>query len=150
MILDRLEYADRYFELHPLFRRAFDFLRHTTLEDLAPGRHEIDGDRLYAMVAHGSGQRREEAKLEAHHKYIDIHVAIAGVDEMGWKSRALCTMPKGNYDREADAEIFVDTPDAWVAVGPGAFGIFFPRDAHAPMVGDGELHKVVVKIACDV
>ncbi|MGC8779540.1 MAG: YhcH/YjgK/YiaL family protein [Anaerolineae bacterium] len=33
-----------------------------------------------------------------------------------------------------------------MAVGPGEFAIFFPDDAHLPMISDGELHKVVMKV----
>jgi len=68
---------------------------------------------------------------------------------MGWKSRPLCETPDGDYDADKDVEFFADRPDAWTAVGAGAFAIFFPEDAHAPLVGTGELHKIVVKIAVD-
>jgi biofilm protein TabA len=36
-----------------------------------------------------------------------------------------------------------------VATPPGTFAIFFPEDAHAPMAGEGLIHKVVVKVAVD-
>ena len=150
MILDRLECADRYAGLNPYFEKAFDFLRQTRLEELAPGRNEIDGDRVYAMVLRGPGRSRDEARLEAHRKYIDIQVSLSGTDEIGWKGKSLCTEPDGDYDPGGDCELFTDTPDAWVAVGPGSFAVFFPEDAHAPMVADGELHKVVVKVACSL
>ena len=42
--------------------------------------------------------------------------------------------------------LFTDQPTAWTAVGPGEFAIFFPEDAHLPLISDGELHKVVVKV----
>ncbi|PKO59005.1 MAG: YhcH/YjgK/YiaL family protein, partial [Betaproteobacteria bacterium HGW-Betaproteobacteria-17] len=41
MILDMLAEADRYTALHPLFARAFEFLRSTDLLALAPGMHTI-------------------------------------------------------------------------------------------------------------
>ena len=52
-------------------------------------------------------------------------------------------------DAEKDVMFFADRPDAWTAVGPGAFAVYFPSDAHAPLVGSGDLHKVVVKVLAD-
>jgi len=147
MILARLEEADRYAGLHSGFAKAFAFLRRSHLPQLAPGRHEIDGDRVYAMVIQAPGRARDAAKLEAHRKYIDVQYAVAGTDEMGWKSTPACTRRESDYDVEKEVEFFADPPTAWVAVPPGHFVIFFPDDAHAPMVAEGNLHKVVVKVA---
>ncbi len=40
------------------------------------------------------------------------------------------------YDPYAFQEeaLFADQPDAWTAVGPGAFAVYFPSDAHATYV----------------
>ncbi|MEW6501319.1 MAG: YhcH/YjgK/YiaL family protein [Thermodesulfobacteriota bacterium] len=147
MILDVLENAHRYTPLHPLFAKAFAFLARPDLRELALGKYEIDGDRVYAMVDKGTGRAREEAPLEAHEKYIDIQLVLAGTDTMGWKATSRCTRPTKEYNRAKDIRFFADAPDAWVAVHPGAFVIFFPEDAHAPLVSPGELHKVIVKVA---
>jgi len=148
MILDRLEYADRYNSLHPYFAKAFSFLRQTQLDQLPSGIHEIDDKRVYALVALESGRGRKEAKLEAHQKYIDIQVPLSGTDEIGWKSRLYCSMPEGQYDEDRDCELFTDTPDSWITVSPGNFVIFFPEDAHAPLAATGRLHKIVIKVIC--
>ena len=37
-------------------------------------------------------------------------------------------------------------PDNYVTVLPGEFVVFFPDDAHAPMIGTGVVHKVVIKV----
>ena len=149
MVLDQLDQIERYRPLHHRFHKAIGFLRQGGLESLPIGRREIDGDRVYAMVCKDPARTRDEAKLEAHRRYIDIQVVLSGVDEMGWKSRPLCEKIEAEYDAEKDFELLADAPDAWTAVGPGAFAIFFPEDAHAPLVGVGELHKIVVKVAVD-
>ena len=95
------------------------------------------------------GRKREDALLEAHKKYIDIQLVLAGTDEMGWKSRSSCKQPSGEYDQETDVQIFADEPDAWLSVRRGAFAIFFPEDAHMPLISSGRLHKVVAKVAVD-
>ena len=145
MILARLEQADRYLVLHPDFPAAVAFLRGQPLIDLPQGRIEIAGS-MYAMVSRSPTRQRSEARLEAHRKYIDIQYLIAGVEEMGWSARSRCQQPHGQYDAEKDIEFFGDAPDSYVTVRPGEFVIFFPDDAHAPLIGTGEVGKVVIKV----
>lgn len=147
MIVDRLANAEDYCDMHPLFERAFAFLRRADLAQLPEGRHEIDGDRLFCLISKGPGRSRAEAPLEAHRKYIDIQYVIGGADEMGWKPTSACRTSSAAYDAEKDIEFFKDAPDAWTVVPAGSFAMFFPCDAHAPLVGTGTIHKAVLKIA---
>lgn len=146
MIIDRLENAPRYYALHPAFAEAFEYLRALT-GPLEAGRHEIDGDRLFVMAANGTGRGRDDMLIEAHQKYIDIHFTIDGVEELGWKAIQRCEQRKTEYDEAGDCELFTDQPDSINVLPPGTFGIYFPEDAHAPMIGQGEVHKAVVKVA---
>ena len=147
MILATLAEADRYGALHPLFPRAFAFLRSTDLQVLAPGKHAVDGERIFAIVEACAGRSRAEAKLECHRRYIDIQLVLEGVDEMGWKPVAECVAPATDYDAARDIRFFNDAPASWVATPPGSFCLFFPDDAHAPLVSTGSIRKVVMKIA---
>ena len=147
MIIDRLENAARYAALHPGFPAAFEFLKRAKVAELAAGRHEVDGDRLYAMVIRGPGRGRGGAKLEAHRNYIDIQYVASGTDEMGWKLASECQQSEGGYDAGKDNEHFGDEPVIWFAVPAGMFAAFFPEDAHAPMGGEGEQEKIVMKVA---
>lgn len=147
MILDVLENGRNYSGLHSGFDRAFDFLARPDLAELELGRHEVDGDNVYALVAREPGRKKEGAQLEAHEKYIDIQLVLAGNDEMGWKPTSRCKGPAGEYDPEKDFQLFDDEPDAWVMTKPGMFAVFFPGDAHMPLISSGALHKVVVKVA---
>ena len=147
MILSTLSQADRYAALHPLFPRAFEYIRNTDLKSLAPGVYPIVGDDLLAIVEHMPGRTRAEAKLECHRRYIDIQLVLEGVDEMGWKALAECHDPVSDFSAEKDIRFFHDAPATWVATPPGAFCIFFPEDAHAPLVGSGKIRKVIFKIA---
>ncbi len=149
MILDTLAQADRYLALHPLFADAFAFLRNADLGTLQPGRHPIQGERLFAIVEACAGRTRAEAKLECHRRYIDIQLVLDGVDEMGWKPAADCVDPATDYDGARDIRFFNDAPASWIATPAGSFCLFFPDDAHAPLVGAGTIRKVVVKIAVD-
>jgi YhcH/YjgK/YiaL family protein len=147
MILDTLDNGPRYAGLHAGFEAAFRFLSTADLRRLPPGRHAIDGDRVFALLSEGPGRKRSEGMLETHARYIDIQHVVDGTDEMGWKPASACVRPAVPYDPEKDIAFFGDAPDAWVAVRPGAFAVFFPEDAHLPLVSDGIVRKVVVKVS---
>ena len=146
MIVDKLSQAEKYYDMHSGFEKAFTFLRENDLSKLAVGRHEIDGDRLFCLISQGPGKTRDEAKLEAHRKYIDIQYVISGTDEMGWKPTAECTNIETEYSEGNDIEFFKDKPQTWMKVPAGSFAIFFPQDAHAPMVSNSEIRKAVIKV----
>ena len=147
MVLDILENAHRYLELNEGFTQAIEFLLRADLRQLPADKYEIDGERIFAMVSKGPGRKREGALLETHMQYIDIQLVLAGVDEMGWRSKSTCTQPTIDYDEDRDVQLFKDTPDVWLSCKSNTFAIFFPEDAHMPMISSGELHKVVVKVA---
>jgi len=149
MILDRLANADLYAPLHPLFAAAFRFLRETDFTKLPDGEHEIDGRRLYVSVASAQGRGRAGAKLEAHRRYIDIQVAIAGCDEIGLKPVADCRDVELAYDEGHDASLFRDRPENWISLPSGSFAVFFPDDGHAPLAVAGPVRKAVVKALVD-
>jgi YhcH/YjgK/YiaL family protein len=149
MIFSTLSQSDRYAALHPLFPRAFEYIRNTDLLSLAPGVYHIVGDDLFAIVEHMPGRTRAEAKLECHRRYIDIQLVLEGVDEMGWKSLADCHDPVSDHSVEKDIRFFHDAPATWIAVPPDHFCIFFPEDAHAPLVATGNIRKVIFKIAVE-
>ncbi|MGA7749796.1 MAG: YhcH/YjgK/YiaL family protein [Gallionella sp.] len=147
MIFSTLSQSDRYAALHPLFPRAFEYIRNTDLHVLSPGHYPIFGEYLFVIVEHVPGRTRKMAKLEVHRRYIDIQLVLEGVDEMGWKPLADCREPVGDYSAEKDIRFFCDAPAAWIATPPGLFCIFFPEDAHAPLVSTGSIRKAVFKIA---
>ncbi len=147
MIFDILGNIQNYVDMHEHFAKAFAFLERDDLAELAEGRHEIDGENVYAMVATGRGRDRADALLEVHDRYIDVQYVLAGVDEMGWKARFACVDSAEVYDERKDVAFYSDEPDAWLSTKPGSFAIFFPEDAHMPMISPGRLHKVVVKVA---
>ena len=147
MIFSTFSQSDRYAALHPLFPRAFEYIRNTELNLLTPGCYPIIGDDLFVIVEHMPGRTRAEAKLECHRRYIDIQLVLEGVDEMGWKALADCHKPVSDYNAEKDIRFFHDTPATWVATPPGTFCIFFPDDAHAPLVATENIRKLIFKIA---
>jgi biofilm protein TabA len=146
MILDSLSDYHRYVGIHPAFAQAFHFLVYSNPGSLGPGRHPLDGERMYVSVDHRDGRGRDGARLEAHRKFIDIQLTIDGPEEIGWVPLASCR-PDGAFDEAKDIGFFANRPDTWLSVPTGRFAIFFPTDAHAPLAGRGMLKKAIVKVA---
>jgi YhcH/YjgK/YiaL family protein len=149
MILDILDNADRYVELNTRFQAAMNFLRRSDLGELPTGRMEIDGNGLYAVVIKGPGRSPMDALIETHDRYIDIQYLISGDETIGWKARRDLGEPTDATDPRNDVTFYPDKPVSWTALTPGMMGIYFPEDAHMPMLTGGEVHKVVVKVALD-
>lgn len=147
MILDRMDTARRYEPLHPGFRAAFDFLTASNLAALPVGRHEIEGDHVFALISRGPMAGRQAARLEFHRRYIDIQFIVEGTEEAGWRPTGQCAKVASAYDEQRDIGFFGDPAGTWITLSPGTFAIYFPQDAHAPMAGVGEVHKVVIKVA---
>ena len=149
MLIDNLQNADRYSPLHPDFIGAFAFLRRVDVDRLPNGRHEIDGDRIYAIVSRDQGRGREQSLLEAHRRYIDIQFVVSGEECIGWLPLSDCKRVSSPYNADKDLEFFFDRPATWLVVSPGNFAVFYPEDAHAPLAAQGPIHKVVVKVAVE-
>lgn len=150
MIVDTIRNAAKYFPIHTSFPKAFDYINRN-LGDLAtmePGKYEIDGDNLKAIISNKKGMTAAESlsKFECHNKYIDIQLCIRGHELMGWKPREKCTVENGGYNAEKDVQLYTNDPDMYFSLTDGQFAIFFPEDVHAPMIGEGEIRKLVIKV----
>jgi biofilm protein TabA len=150
MILDSLSQMDRYSRWMPSLKAGFGFIAAQARASLAEGRHEIDGQRAYALVARYETRDYESAEPEAHRRYLDIQYLISGSETIYWTpldEAGAVTMP---YDSERDLIFFARNARAKpIELAAGHFTIFFPDDAHEPNchVGPpGPVHKVVVKI----
>ena len=148
MIIDTIGNAAKYFGVHAAFEKAFAFIQQTDLQNIEVSRFAIDGDSLKAIVSNKGGMSAEEstAKFECHNQHIDIQLCINGLETIGWKPRAKCVLPKGDYNAEKDVLFYADAPDMFFQLTNGQFAIFFPEDVHAPMIGEGDIKKLVIKV----
>ena len=150
MIIDTVDGAiERYGNLHPRLRTALEFLLQTDLNTLGNERIILDGDALYASPDLNVGRSRQIAFPENHRRYIDLHCLIEGREEIGWLPAAECRTVYAPYDAARDTEFFTDRPRHWATLLPGEFAAAWPGEAHAPMVGEGFIRKIVVKILVD-
>jgi YhcH/YjgK/YiaL family protein len=147
MIIDTLKNASKYFSAHPLFAKSFEFINQTDLVNAADGKSDI-ADGLKAIFSNSSGKTKEAScsKFECHNKNIDIQLCINGIETIGWKPREKCVTPNGDYNGEKDVQLYHDAPDTFFQLTDGQFAIFFPEDVHAPMIGEGTIKKLVIKV----
>jgi len=147
MIVDTVGNAPKYFSVHPLFAKAFEFIGQTDLSNAPDGKLDI-ADGLKAIFSNKAGMpaAASVAKFECHNRHIDIQLCIHGNEQLGWKPREKCKMENGGYNEEKDVQLYNDLPDMFFQLTDGQFAIFFPEDVHAPMIGEGEIKKLVIKV----
>jgi len=147
MIIDTLANATKYNSLNPLFAKAFDFLHQNDLSNLAEGVTETpEGLKVIVNTANGKTQEVSLSKFECHDHNIDIQVCVRGLETIAWKPREKCATPNGDYNPDKDVRFFSDAPDMFFQLTDRQFAVFFPEDVHAPMIGEGEIKKVVIKV----
>jgi YhcH/YjgK/YiaL family protein len=126
---------------------GFEYLQSADLAGLAPGRVEIDGDQVFALVQEYTSKPMEQGRWEAHRKYIDIQYIVSGEENIGYANVADLTM--GEYNEEKDRYI-PQGEGSFVRLLAGMFGVYMPEDAHMPNMAVGQpapVKKVVVKVA---
>lgn len=146
MIIDTLSNLHKYAGINRNFPKAFEYVLSQNLDAIGPGKYPVDGTEVHAAVSLKDGVKEADAKFEAHNNYIDIQVCPAGSEQIGWKPRNTCIQPKGEYNTEKDVIFYDDKPDMYFELHAGQFAIFFPEDVHAPMIGEGPIKKLVVKV----
>lgn len=146
MILDTLNNAELYESVHPLFKKAFDFLRKENLAALPVGKIELQGRDLFVNVVDITGKTAEQAKMETHRAYIDIQVPVGKAETMGWIAADRLQMPTEPYNQEKDIAFFADKAANFISVQPFEFAVFFPQDGHQPGISEGTYRKIIVKV----
>ncbi len=150
MIVDVLENAELYAGLHPGLVRGLNLLREAKVIELATGRHEIDGDRFFAMVQQYKTRPLSRIAWEAHRRYYDVQYVAVGEERIGYANIAhmLETQP---YDAEKDVALY-EGEGSFVVLHTGMFAIFGPQDVHAPCLAVERpltVLKMVIKVAVD-
>jgi YhcH/YjgK/YiaL family protein len=149
MILDQIENAGLYRSLGQEIATALDYMAKTDFSKLANGRHEVDGDRVYAMVSRYVPRPVEQIQWEAHRRYVDIQYLAAGAERIGYAPLSDHWPVTMAYDASKDACLVVAQGDLFT-VHKGGFAILGPCDVHAPSLAlarpePGEVLKVVMK-----
>ncbi len=148
MVIDHISNSSKYYNLNPLFKKAFDFINSTNLNSISIGHHEIEGKELRVIVAdeNGVSESASISEFECHNQHIDIQFCISGIEKFGWKPRNTCFLPRNEYSAEKDVLFYNDLPDMFFTLKENQFVILYPDDVHAPMISDGRIRKLIFKV----
>lgn len=148
MIFDSLENARLYRGLGARIESAIEYLSVTDFSELETGRHEVDGDSVYALVQRTTTVEDTERLYESHRRYLDIQYVIEGCECIRFHPVSGLDVSKP-YDGESDIVFYARTAGADLILDPGYFAVFYPQDAHMPLLAcdiTGPLTKVVMKV----
>ena len=127
MILDTLDAIGKYAGISPNFETAVRWLQETDPEALEPGRTDIDGERVYAVMSENRVKPKEPV-FEVHRRYADIQIILQGREGFlyGREGRELSGKPENDvWFCEADRQVPFELEEGGVTV-------FLPGEAHAP------------------
>ena len=146
MIIDSVKSFERYTTLHASFGKVLEFIKKNDLHSLAEGKHVIEENNIWCTVSSQTAKELQDAPLEVHDSFIDIHIVLEGNEIIGFRDRAKCMGMDVKYDETADIAYLNEKPEAYISYGDDNFVICFPQDCHAPLIGTGTIKKAVFKV----
>ena len=151
MIADILKNNHLYESISPRIKKSLEYITKTDFSAMEPGRYELDGSNIFALVQAYDSIPREQGKWECHRNYIDIQYIAEGVEQIGVNNIGKMKVTT-EYNPEKDVA-FLSGEGDYVTFSKGSYGIFFPEDAHQPKIAPGnvpgKVKKVVIKIKVD-
>ena len=136
--------------LHPALLRAFDALAALDLARAAPGRVELDSERLFYMIQDTELRRIENSQAEAHAQYADIQIPVSTVERFGFSVPQDGLALIDDQLEARDLAFYADPANEFfMNVAPGCFAVFFPGELHRPCLAvdaPQPIRKVVVKV----
>ena len=148
MVLDNIKNIEIYKGLGKNFETAINWILKEDVSNLEPGKYEVDGTEVFAMIQTYETLPLEQTKAEAHIEYADIHYIISGCERFGYEHIDTAT-PTGEAVAPGVDFVFYGQVKEYFDLHPGAFTIVWPQDIHTPkcMVdGPSEVTKVVMKV----
>lgn len=119
------------FKMEQKLARALEIIEALDWETVECGRYDVD-DELYYTVQEYETKYPEQARYEAHEKYVDIQYIVKGIERMEFAETSKLKVTE-KYNPEKDVK-FLEEPkviDASI-VEAGDYRIFYPEDAHRP------------------
>ena len=128
--------------------RALEIIEDLDWETVECGTYTVDDDIFY-MVQEYETKYPQEARYEAHEKYVDIQYIVKGEERMEFADAAKLKVDE-SYNAEKDVVFFKEPKeiDAFI-VSAGDYRIFYPEDAHRPGLcvdKPSKVKKIVVKV----
>ena len=131
---------------NPYYAKAIEYIKTHDLNALENGKHLIEGEDLFVNIVDSNMKTPQQARLEVHDKYIDIQVPLSKGETFGVKPRCECTQPDGEMNTEKDILFYHDVVEDTFTAAQGDVITFAPDMAHAPLIGEGTIHKAIFKV----
>ncbi|MGB1309000.1 MAG: YhcH/YjgK/YiaL family protein [Oceanihabitans sp.] len=148
MIFDKIEHADIYLNKNEYINKAIKFLQTEDLNALAAGRHEIDGDNVFALVLEYDTHPLLEGKWEAHRKYYDLQYIVEGKEQIAIANINTMKVVEA-YNKEGDYELFSGEVTELKTLSEKDFILLSPHEVHQPGIVINntiqKIKKIVVK-----
>jgi YhcH/YjgK/YiaL family protein len=150
MIYDQVKNLALYKGITKNLDAAIEYVLKNDVTKIPDGKHPVVGsDIVIVQVSHNETKNIEDAKFEAHKKYIDIQMVVGGRE--GCYYLPLDGLSEdGPFIPERDIGFYKGENKICFPLEPGMCAIFFPHDAHKPSCDfEGKKtksHKVLLKI----
>ncbi|EFF41615.1 YhcH/YjgK/YiaL family protein [Mycoplasmopsis alligatoris] len=150
MILDKIENLYRYKGLHPNLVTAIDFLKNNDVTKFKPGKHTIDGEKVFMYILDIEPYNKTNALYEVHQRYADLHIITNEFGEfIAYENYENTDFASKEFDKENDVALTrLERPRNLLDLQKNEFVIFLPGEPHAPkmVLGKGRIVKAVIKI----
>lgn len=150
MITSTISQLHWYKVISPNFEKAIHYALSADFATMEPGKYQIDGENVFAIVNEYTTKPLSECDPESHQDYADIQIIISGAERFGYTplTGQPATTP---YDPEKDVAFYTIPEEAlnFITLPAGEFIIFFPSDIHQPEIflhQPALVKKVVVKV----
>lgn len=142
------EFYNQYHAKPELWKAVFEFMK-TDLTSLEVGKYPLIEGEVTAMVSEYNTKEPENAKWEAHKKFIDLQYVISGKEKMGVLPLADAQNAQ-EYNAEKDVIFYGENEGNIYLASPEVYFLFFTSDVHRPCIKAEEssaVKKLVIKIA---
>lgn len=113
-------------------RRCVSFLEENGGADISLGRHYIENSDMYVNVSEYTTRQLEECGWEAHKKYADLQVVLAGEEQV--LVADIDKMNVGEYREASDYLACSGDYEAAVKIDKDTCLLLLPEDGHMPSV----------------
>lgn len=130
-------------------RQAIEYVKANVTDETATGKHDIEGNRVFFLIAEDMTEPFAQRRAEYHARYLDIQIVLKGQEGMTFS-----TQPAGAPDTDwlADKDIAFlpeGVEEKTVVLSEGDFVVFYPGEVHKPLCAVGTpatVRKAVVKM----
>ena len=135
------------------FSRAMAFIEGCDLATIEPGRYQIDGENIYALIQRATTESAASRPFEIHNNYIDIQVLIEGREMQGFHPMPpICAPIKDEMEKNDFAWYPHPEGAQYLTLTPMQYVIYLPGEQHSPNCAVQEpesIFKIVLKIHAD-